>query len=201
MDSKEYRSLQEAYLGVYGDQISSGMREEVEAWVNSLIEEGYDLSEYTWDEMAEIYLDEANRGDEYVAAKMHPNEVRGAKQKRRNKSFDAGHTHGRGPRMTSGQETEIENMPNGGSAEVARQKTLMRQRYTKNVRGVGTKGRGVREQVDIYDIILSHLLYEGYADSVDAAEKIMCFMSEDWRDSIVEATAMAKRGLNEPAIR
>jgi hypothetical protein len=33
-------------------------KEEVELWVNSLIEEGYDLSDYTWDEMYEFYLDE-----------------------------------------------------------------------------------------------------------------------------------------------
>jgi hypothetical protein len=35
--------------------------EEVELWVNELIEEGYDLSGYTWDDMFEIYLDEATR--------------------------------------------------------------------------------------------------------------------------------------------
>ena len=33
--------------------------EEFELWVNELIEEGYELSEYTWDEMSEIYFDEA----------------------------------------------------------------------------------------------------------------------------------------------
>jgi len=43
-----------------------------------------------------------------------------------------------------------------------------------------------REQVDIYDIILSHLLDEGYADTVESAEGIMLNMSEEWRDSIVE---------------
>ena len=43
------------------------------------------------------------------------------------------------------------------------------------------------EQVDVYDVILSHLLDEGYASSVDAAEKIMVNMSEDWRDSIVNS--------------
>jgi thioester reductase-like protein len=32
--------------------------EEVETWVNSLLEEGYDLSEYTWEEMYESYLEE-----------------------------------------------------------------------------------------------------------------------------------------------
>jgi len=42
------------------------------------------------------------------------------------------------------------------------------------------------EEVDVYDIILSHLLDEGYADTYEAAESIMVNMSEDWRESIVE---------------
>jgi hypothetical protein len=33
--------------------------EEFELWVDALVEEGYNLSGYTWDEMFEIYLDEA----------------------------------------------------------------------------------------------------------------------------------------------
>ena len=42
------------------------------------------------------------------------------------------------------------------------------------------------EQVDLYNIILSHLLDEGYADTQEQAEVIMVNMSEDWRDSICE---------------
>jgi hypothetical protein len=42
------------------------------------------------------------------------------------------------------------------------------------------------KQEDLYDIILSHLLDEGYADTQEAAEAIMVNMSEDWRESIVE---------------
>jgi len=42
------------------------------------------------------------------------------------------------------------------------------------------------EQVDLYDIILSHLLDEGYAETPEQAEVIMVNMSEDWRDSICE---------------
>jgi hypothetical protein len=34
-------------------------KEEFELWVNALVEEGYDLSDYTWDDMYEFYLDEA----------------------------------------------------------------------------------------------------------------------------------------------
>ena len=43
-----------------------------------------------------------------------------------------------------------------------------------------------KEQTDLYDIILSHLLDEGYAETPEAAEAIMVNMSEDWRESIVE---------------
>jgi len=41
------------------------------------------------------------------------------------------------------------------------------------------------EQVDIYDIILSHLLDKGYAETPEAAEAIMVNMSEEWRQSIL----------------
>ena len=42
-----------------------------------------------------------------------------------------------------------------------------------------------REDLDLYDIILSHLLDEGYAETPEAAEAIMVNMSEDWRESII----------------
>ena len=54
----------------------------------------------------------------------------------------------------------------------------------KKIREVETNQQ---EQTDLYDIILSHLLDEGYADTEQAAEAIMVNMSEDWRESICEA--------------
>lgn len=53
----------EAYAAVYPsvEQIElteEQVWEEVETWVNSLLEEGYDLSDYTWEEMYESYLSE-----------------------------------------------------------------------------------------------------------------------------------------------
>ena len=42
-----------------------------------------------------------------------------------------------------------------------------------------------KESYDLYDIILSHLIDEGYADTEQAAEAIMVNMSEEWRESIV----------------
>ena len=45
--------------------------------------------------------------------------------------------------------------------------------------------RNQTEQVDLYDIILSHLLDEGYAETQEAAEVIMVNMSEEWMGSII----------------
>jgi hypothetical protein len=46
-------------------------------------------------------------------------------------------------------------------------------------------GQGIKDSYDYYDIILSHLLDEGYAETPEAAEAIMVNMSEEWRDSIL----------------
>ena len=50
--------LMEAYQAVYAPQelTEEQVWEEVENWVNDLIEEGYDLSDYTWEEMYESYF-------------------------------------------------------------------------------------------------------------------------------------------------
>jgi hypothetical protein len=50
--------LMEAYQAVYAPQelTEEQVLEEVETWVNSLLEEGYDLSDYTWEEVYESYL-------------------------------------------------------------------------------------------------------------------------------------------------
>jgi hypothetical protein len=61
MDIKRLRDLCEAYGSIYESKIElteEQVWEEVENWVNSLIEEGYDLSDYTWEEMYEAYLEE-----------------------------------------------------------------------------------------------------------------------------------------------
>jgi hypothetical protein len=50
----------------------------------------------------------------------------------------------------------------------------------------GPNPRTRKENVDLYDVILSHLLDEGYADTEDSALVIMANMSEDWRESIYE---------------
>ena len=52
LTGNDVMGLMEAYQAVYAPQ----ELDEVEFWVNSLLEEVYDLSEYTWEEMYDTYL-------------------------------------------------------------------------------------------------------------------------------------------------
>ena len=54
--------------------------------------------------------------------------------------------------------------------------------------------QGIKDSYDLYDIILSHLLDEGYAETQEQAEVIMVNMSEGWRESIFEAEVLAQKG-------
>ncbi len=104
MNSKDYRNIREAYLNVYNDDLRE--EQEFKSWVTELLDEGYDLSDYTWDEMYDIYN---------------------------------------------------------------------------------------KESYDLYDIILSHLIDEGYADTEQTAEAIMVNMSEEWKEIIVVEDIESRR--------
>jgi len=65
----------------------------------------------------------------------------------------------------------------------------------RGIRGAALNvARKMKEEVDVYDVILSYLLDEGYADSVESAEKIMVNMSEEWRDDIILGEGVPLRG-------
>lgn len=95
-------------------KIKDNVKEDFENWVNSLVEEGYDLSEYTWDDMYEIYED---------------------------------------------------------------------------------------YEPDIFDIILEHLVAEGYADTNENALVIMANMSEEWIESIFQQNLNEVIGMGRVAFK
>ena len=57
--------------------------------------------------------------------------------------------------------------------------------------------QGIRDSYDYYDIILSHLLDEGYAETPEAAKSIMANMSEEWRESILDEEFLDERNRGE----
>jgi hypothetical protein len=60
-----------------------------------------------------------------------------------------------------------------------------------------SKNRKEEVQFDIFDVILEHLVAEGYADTNQAALAIMANMSEEWKQSIV----VMERENDEPGER
>jgi len=88
LTGKEVYSLMEAYQQVYAPRelTEEQVWEGVENWVHSLLEEGYDLSDYTWEEMYEQYLNEGLLDD--VKTDMRNS----AAQKTVNKALSGGPT-------------------------------------------------------------------------------------------------------------
>jgi hypothetical protein len=64
--------------------------------------------------------------------------------------------------------------PGGGTIKGPKKKNVVRKR------------RNINNSYDPYDLIFSHLLDEGYAETPEAAEAIMVNMSEEWRDRIID---------------
>jgi hypothetical protein len=170
MRDQEVVDLQEAYSSIYTpNQIS----EDFENWVYELVNEGYDLSEYTWDEMVEIYTEEVEQLDEKKGERPrglpHGPVGRGFRKltlPQREEMMKRAKKHTRAA-MNSGDE-----YGNSHSSSAAINSALDNPR--------------LREGYDAFDYILDHLISEGYADDVDSALVMMSNMSEEWRQSIVE---------------
>ena len=66
MDLFSYVSLKEAYKDMYAPTKAEPSFEEVESWVLSLVEEGADFSDFTWEEASyayQEYISEINMAD------------------------------------------------------------------------------------------------------------------------------------------
>jgi hypothetical protein len=111
----------------------------------------------------EQYVDESGKNDARIRGNI--------------KSFGSNYTPPR----------DWDQSANRGQGAVLNAKQKEKQRR----KGLAKSAMG--EAVDLYNIILSHLIDEGYADTQEAANAIMANMSEDWRESIVE-TRMDPRG-------
>lgn len=200
--------------------------EEVEVWVNALVEEGYDLSEYTWDDMCEMYLDEARtdprgrpasgpmsvyggkgtpspdpEGDDNVSrmeraqrrVKRTQPRAKGMAADALNTKYSARQT-GRGGENPSPSDRTAQGHPHsprrGGRSG----------RGAETDRGSGNAAqRRMSEDFDLFDTILEYLVAEGYADTNEAALKIMANMSEEWKQSIVEQDAIVRTGTSTNA--
>ena len=275
--------LMEAYQAVYAPQelTEEQVWEEVETWVNDLIEEGYDLSDYTWEEMFEAYIDEQGRPGSaairnqnvYKPAPQSKPQVAGGGMDgmrgsgRDRNAYQTSSSPGAlrvtpppakvgpkivGPKIVGPGSTPRQQAPAAPATRTAAPakpasaikttpastttptpapssprvkdtsitdmigRSQLRQgapintgNKSSDARTIATgasvgsfqkpaapaparpmgsaRERMLRQSFDPFDVIKGHLLDEGYADTEEAALVIMANMSEDWRESIVEA--------------
>jgi hypothetical protein len=273
--------LMEAYQEVYAPQelTEEQVWEEVETWVNDLIEEGYDLSDYTWEEMFEAYIDEQGRPGSAAPRNQNvykpptpsasasrpagggmggmrgsgrdrnatqtsssPGALRvnstapapaakpaapapaarpatpapaarpatpapAAKPAATTPAKPSGTTPTAKPSSPRVKDTSITDMI--GRSQLRQGAPINTGNKSSDARTIATgasvgsfqkpaapaparpmgsaRERMLRQSFDPFDVIKGHLLDEGYADTEEAALVIMANMSEDWRESIVEA--------------
>jgi hypothetical protein len=94
--------------------------------------------------------------------------------------------------LTSRERTRARNLHQTTDTPIfyGKKNTALKDRSSSTInaahKNMAAKRRGVKEEADLYDVILSHLLDEGYADTLEAAEGIMVSMSEEWREEILD---------------
>ena len=173
MDSKELRNLHEAYLDVYAPQEldeaegSYGQTPKASAAYTAL---AFGKGKSKTKSLALKHLIRSAGDDN--SDKPSP---------KRSKMTQSDRDYHRGQSENGGEDREgidFDEFDTGASGPGGKPKGKKLERQKK--RGISA------ESYDLYDIILSHLLDEGYADTEDAAESIMVNMSEEWRQSILD---------------
>ena len=155
MNAQELRSLHEAYMEVVENQ---------------QLDEGLDRKTFQANrkkaERSAATADARRRGHvDRLTGKPYSNDEARSRRK-------GIHTPEKAPERDAARDAAGGETGRGGG---------LRPNKVRKAKALGELG----EQNDIYDIILSHLLDEGYAETPEAAESIMVNMSEDWRQSIL----------------
>ena len=166
MDAQDFRNLQEAYMEVVENQ---------------QLDEG------------KVEWDSPKRP---LESGLTPREKNRAKRKSigdtespRYKKLQAAQNTQKGTKVPANKRHKFEKGYDGDTLGQERRLTGDHKHYMpdkKRMKHYTTSLKEPKESFDIYDIILSHLLDEGYAETPEAAEAIMVNMSEEWRESIVE---------------
>ena len=164
MDAQDFRSLQEAYMDVYDEAYKPLPKEKVD---RRLASKSLGAVKH---QVAATWGDKNKSSENQEKANKLGSQAKKLAQISTEKNKEA---NSWSRKMKNQHKKEVKDKINYMD-DVARQ---------QRERGYGSTIK--KEQVDLYDIILSHLLDEGYAETPEAAEAIMVNMSEDWKNSII----------------
>jgi hypothetical protein len=192
MNTQEFRILQEAYMEVYQEQeLDEGLKKAfIKAYGRAYATANDDYAD-------EDDFKQKEKIRSHIERRYGPETAKHADE--HGYAQSVGRRYGRPePRIQPNKKfktTKAGKMPKNSQKAFKNELILNKSerdrptiggvRKPKHWGKVGGK-KGLPEQVDLYDIILSHLLDEGYAETPEAAEVIMVNMSEEWRNSIVE---------------
>jgi hypothetical protein len=210
MNSRIFWELNEAYqLGVCTQVDEEVLNEEelvgIQEWVEALIEEGYDLDEYTDDELYGAYLEDLDEAK--ADSSLTPLQKIRKRNKEGNLVMSAGdqtgerrsyHKAGRGEKKEKGDKYDAQTTvgKDKWTREAEVKKSYGSQysetgRRERNIRAIKSQekvggAKGLPEEVDLYDIVSEYLVSEGFCESYEDADVIMANMSEEWRESILD---------------
>ncbi len=165
MNSKVFWALSEAYqLGVCNQEVveeetlSDEELGSIQEWVEELISEGYDLDQYSDEELYLAYLEDLDESRGGGASPETP------------PSF---HKLSRDIKKEKGIKTSYDDQGKMINKYLTMQK-------------IKRKEPPYNEELDLYDIVSEYLISEGFCDSYEDADVIMANMSEEWRNSILD---------------
>lgn len=102
---------------------------------------------------------------------------------------------------------ERKALPARGTTKKGKPLTQSQRQMQLDMKNKKLAARMAAEEIDVYDVVLSHLLDEGYAETYESAEKIMVNMSESWVDEILEGLtpaqieAIARKAAKKPTTK
>lgn len=100
----------------------------------------------------------------------------------------------RGAGASMGERSRLSSKVSDAAAKVSKNRALSSAHARSRTR-MGDSGQTVNDsyEYDLYDIILEHLVDEGYADTNENALVIMTNMSEEWREEIIDEARRADK--------
>lgn len=163
-----------------------GLREEenFESWVDSLLTEGEDLSDFSANELNDLLIEMSK--SEKEDKEGHTIALYKDQEKdRKEADYDE----------EEGKDERSDELRADAGEDRKRMKKMYGKDWKHNKYSTGEKKdskepmeKGMKnEENEMFNQILDHLISEGYAESEEAAIAIMANMSEEWRNDIVEA--------------
>lgn len=189
------------------------MYQNFSGWVQGVLEEGYDLSDYTWDDLYDIYeesIQDKKAKEEEIArrrARVKEMQAQGrvmtstrrtserAKQRRLEKAEQE--KERKLSKLASevlssmGHSGRVSERPMGSEPptpkEAAPEANRRLPRHLRKDNLGAAADRALKDEYEIYELVLDYLVEGGFAADYRSANTMIEYMSEEWLVDILQA--------------